>query len=27
VRYLKVRVLSSTHHTPAKLQELVVRSR
>jgi hypothetical protein len=26
-RYLKVRILSSTHHTPAKLQELVVRSR
>jgi trehalose/maltose hydrolase-like predicted phosphorylase len=25
-RYLKVRILSSTHHTPAKLQELVVRS-
>jgi trehalose/maltose hydrolase-like predicted phosphorylase len=26
-RYLRVRILSSTHHTPAKLQELVVRSR
>jgi hypothetical protein len=26
-RYLKVRIVTSTHHTPAKLQELVVRSR